>query len=484
MAAAAQGAEPNLGIHSSVDTDEHFRTVTPRKKKFKRKREGSLLQDFQPYSGTSTDSESEGTDTTIFGTPSGSYRSTSSNFQNSSENNPNDLKVLIVPLDKSKLLNKVNPVSIAKSINKCIGNSEVQIKPVKSGILVTCKNVKQKRSLFNIDKIGNIPVKVQEIQNHVRGVIYGVPVEMNDEEIINELKSQKVIEAKRMKKKNTSNVKKTDQENPGKEQTNYIPLRCVILSFDRKSLPEFVTMCYQSFQVKQYIPPVIRCYKCQNFGHSITQCRANTRCVRCGGKHSFQDCEQKDTPKCMRCGGNHSAAYEGCTEVKKAKQIQKIKIEQNLSYAQATKAWTAKKPIAVSTTQAPPTETQPQREGTLPTKPFSSQPQPTIKIRETNYPHLPQNSPQTGKGESPEEPTPVSVSNKSSSQDLHGKPETSNPSNIFCSASNDQIIIFLTHMIMAFTEGKTEIEVISFIKTAADKLLNQKLKNMQKNYGN
>ena len=306
MAAAALGAEPNLGIHSSVDTDEHFRTVTPRKKKFKRKREGSLLQDFQPYSGTSTESESEGTDTTIFGTPSGSYRSTSSNFQNASENNPNDLKVLIVPLDKSKLLNKVNPVSIAKSINKCIGNSEVQIKPVKSGILVTCRNVKQKRSPFNIDKIGNIPVKVQEIQNHVRGVIYGVPVEMNDEEIINELKSQKVIEAKRMKKKNTSNVKKTDQENPGTEQTNYIPLRCVILSFDRKSLPECVTMCYQSFQVKQYIPPP----------------------PPCGGKHSFQDCEQKDTPKCMRCGGNHSAAYEGCTEVKKAKQIQKIKIEQ------------------------------------------------------------------------------------------------------------------------------------------------------------
>ena len=146
MAAAAQGAEPHLGIHSSGDIEEHFHTVTPRKKKIKRKREGSLAQDFQAYSGTSTDSESEGTDTTIFGTPSGSYRnsntSTTTNFNNSSENNPNDLKVLIVPLDKSKLLNKVNPVSIAKSINKCIGNSEVQIKPVKNGILVTCTGKK------------------------------------------------------------------------------------------------------------------------------------------------------------------------------------------------------------------------------------------------------------------------------------------------------------------------------------------------------
>ena len=132
----------------------------------------------------------------------------------------------------------------------------------------------------------------------------------------------------------------------------------------------------------------------------------------------------------MRCGGNHSAAYEGCTEVKKAKQIQKIKIEQNLSYAQATKAWTAKKPNAVSATQVPPTETQPQREGSLPTKPFSSQPQPTTKIKETKYPPHPQNSPQTGKGETPKESTPVSDSNKSA-QDLHGKPEISKPSNIF-----------------------------------------------------
>ena len=395
------------------------------------------------------------------------------------------MKVHIVPIDKTKLLNKVNPVTIAKSINKCIGNSEVQIKPVKTGILVTCRNVKQKRSLFNIDKIGNIPVKAQEIQNHVRGVIYGVPVEMNDEEIKNELKSQKVVEAKRMKKKTTP--KKTTQENPGTDQTKYIPLRCVILSFDRKSLPEVVTMCYQSFQVKQYIPPVIRCYRCQNFGHNITQCRGNTRCVRCGGKHSFQECEQKDSPKCMRCGGNHSAAYAGCTEAKKAKQIQKIKIEQNLSYAQATKAWTAKKSNTVSATQAPPTEPQPHREGTLPPKPFPSQPQPTTRIRDTKDPPPPpppESTPQTGKGEISEESTPVLESNKSP-QNPHGNPETSKPSNIFCSASNDQIIIFLTHMIMAFTEGKTEIEVISFIKTAADKLLNLKLKNMQNgSYGN
>ena len=80
MAAPALGAERHLGIHSSGDTDDHFRTVTPRKKKLKRKREGSLAisldtEDLQAYSGTSTDSESDGTgtDTTIFGTPSGSY---------------------------------------------------------------------------------------------------------------------------------------------------------------------------------------------------------------------------------------------------------------------------------------------------------------------------------------------------------------------------------------------------------------------------
>ena len=81
----------------------------------------------------------------------------------------------------------------------------------------------------------------------------------------------------------------------------------------------------------------------------------------------------------------------------------------------------------------------------------------------------------------PEEPTPVSETNENPQNSL-GKPETNNTTNISCSASNDQIIIFLTHMIMAFTEGRTEIEVISFIKTAADKLLNQKTQTYY--YGN
>ena len=69
----------------------------------------------------------------------------------------------------------------------------------------------------------------------------------------------------------------------------------------------------------------------------MEQCRAKQRCVRCGEQHSFEECQQKDNPKCANCGEEHSAAYNSCKVAKKAKEIQKIKVVEKLTYAQASK---------------------------------------------------------------------------------------------------------------------------------------------------
>ena len=94
------------------------------------------------------------------------------------------------------------------------------------------------------------------------------------------------------------------------------------------------------------------------------------RCVRCGEPHTFEQCPKKDNPGCPNCGEAHSAAYNGCKEAKKANQIQKIKCENKLSYAQATKVWGERrlrpepvpKPIQVPVPTNPIQQSEPQQD--------------------------------------------------------------------------------------------------------------------------
>ena len=76
----------------------------------------------------------------------------------------------------------------------------------------------------------------------------------------------------------------------------------------------FIDMIYYSaspFIQKEIL--IIRCFKCQKFGHVSANCKSETKCGHCGGEHSFQDCENKTkTPKCSNCGGDHPASYQLC----------------------------------------------------------------------------------------------------------------------------------------------------------------------------
>ena len=82
--------------------------------------------------------------------------------------------------------------------------------------------------------------------------------------------------------------------------------------------------------------PVLRCHKCQQFGHVEGKCNGRLRCVRCGEGHEFKDCK-KETRKCARCGGPHSAAYKGCQQYKIQKEKIKVKTFTKFSYAEAAK---------------------------------------------------------------------------------------------------------------------------------------------------
>jgi hypothetical protein len=107
------------------------------------------------------------------------------------------------------------------------------------------------------------------------------------------------------------------------------------VTFNSGTLPTFLILGYQRFQVNPYIAEPWQCFKCQGFGHSAISCKKAPRCVACGGAHNVKDCTNQGNPHCCNCGGQHTANYGGCPYMKEAKVVEKTRVEQKMSYRDA-----------------------------------------------------------------------------------------------------------------------------------------------------
>ena len=54
-----------------------------------------------------------------------------------------------------------------------------------------------------------------------------------------------------------------------------------------------------------------RCFNCNSFGHTASNCRGKTTCGKCGNSHRTTECES-DIKKCKNCDGPHAAFDKRC----------------------------------------------------------------------------------------------------------------------------------------------------------------------------
>ncbi|XP_066955365.1 uncharacterized protein [Macrobrachium rosenbergii] len=60
---------------------------------------------------------------------------------------------------------------------------------------------------------------------------------------------------------------------------------------------------------------VVRCTKCQKFGHKLNQCRGELVCPKCGRRHWLRDCNS-ETSTCLLCQGPHITGNRSCQKYK------------------------------------------------------------------------------------------------------------------------------------------------------------------------
>lgn len=156
----------------------------------------------------------------------------------------------------------------------------------------------------------------------LRGVIYGIPVEEDLEEVRKNIKGGKVIGIKRLQ---------------AKREGVRVDSLSVLLDFQEKVLPENVKVGFLSYKVRAYVPPPLRCYKCQRYGHIAAGCKGKQACGKCGGEHEYGKCIEGTALKCVNCGGAHSVTYGGCEVRKKAEEVQKMRVSRDISYAEAAR---------------------------------------------------------------------------------------------------------------------------------------------------
>ena len=205
------------------------------------------------------------------------------------------------------------------------GSKPKKVSELKNGsLLVEVANEEQSNNIINLKYLNDIEIVVAKHDhlNQVKGTIYfRNTFKYSNEDLINELSEHKV----------THIYQKTRKVDDATISTNVY-----ILTFDLCTLPESVSIGWRDCDVREYMPRPRRCFKCQGFQHSSTNCRSNNSyCVNCGMESHGTVCTRPQA--CKNCNESHPASSTDCFYYKLAQEIIILQTRNKLSYREARK---------------------------------------------------------------------------------------------------------------------------------------------------
>lgn len=224
--------------------------------------------------------------------------------------------------DDGQTLEKVSPFLIDKSIRNCCGDVS-SIKRIRDGkILIKVNNDKQASKIRNLKYLVpgiNIVASDHATLNSCRVVITCRDLlEMKDEEILEEMREEKVIKVERIMRKIDGVLTKTPS---------------LILTISSPYRPEKIKVGFMLLPTRPHYPRPMRCFQCLKYGHLGRDCKADKTCANCGDLFHGEDCTRE--AKCINCQKSHKAVSPDCDVWKKETEIIRLRIDQNISYLDA-----------------------------------------------------------------------------------------------------------------------------------------------------
>ncbi|GBN23794.1 hypothetical protein AVEN_104402-1 [Araneus ventricosus] len=232
--------------------------------------------------------------------------------------------------DNNENFATVSPLLVEKAITGSVGIVK-STKLLRSGdLLVEVASSKQAQQIVKLHSLSTISVSVHphETLNSSKGVITcGRLLNIPIEEITQELKDKGVKDVRRI------NIRRDGE---------IVPTKHFILTFNTPRLPEYIKAGYVRCSVGPYIPNPLRCFKCQRFGHSKTNCRGTLTCARCAAAgHESTGCTAVE--KCVNCQGQHTSFSRSCPKWKQEKEVS-TKYQKHISFPEARRLVKAQAP--------------------------------------------------------------------------------------------------------------------------------------------
>ncbi|KAK8787510.1 hypothetical protein V5799_022710 [Amblyomma americanum] len=177
---------------------------------------------------------------------------------------------------------------------------------VRGGLLVEVGSADAARKLFRTDKLCGVAVDVHIPRSDQRnvGLIHDVTKWYTDEEIAEQLSSQGVVHARRVR----TRVREGSTSELRAEATDKV----MLVFMPNEERPRSVKLNAVDHEVEEYVSEVPQCFHCQRMGHVSKHCQFNTRCARCSGPHPTADCQALSPVRCANCGQGHFATWRNC----------------------------------------------------------------------------------------------------------------------------------------------------------------------------
>ena len=182
---------------------------------------------------------------------------------------------------------------------------------------------KQKELLIQQKCVSGYQIKCSlcKTEQEVRGVVYNVPPNNTEEELLELLSNQGILKVKRFTNIGPNNI------------TNTLPM--VSLYFNTSNLPREVIIAHEIFPVKKYIPRPSLCRKCWIFGHPEDMCSNISVCRYCASAHD-PNVQCHNQSKCPTCAQpDHAAGTVACPTFASKQRVIKFAYDNNMSITEA-----------------------------------------------------------------------------------------------------------------------------------------------------